>query len=297
MALAVVCAGAVAVVTYVRRSAPISPAQMVSYLPAGESTLLYMDVAALRDSGILEKLAGSTVAEEPEYKAFVAQSGFDYKTDLDAVLSSTTPVQKLFLLKGRFDWKNLIQYANTHGGSCINGFCKLPGETPARSISYYPVARHVLALGIGADPDAAGNLHPPKGTTTLPGVPEQPIWLAIPASALKDAEKLPVGTKLFAKALENSERILFTLGPQADRFELNLDVTCKKAEDAAILRSELEGLTTMLGKLIARENQSPNPNDLSGVLTSGVFQRADRRVLGKWPINKTFIESLGSGGS
>ena len=46
MALAVVCAGAVAVVTYVRRGAPLAPAQMVSYMPQGEATMFYLDAAA-----------------------------------------------------------------------------------------------------------------------------------------------------------------------------------------------------------------------------------------------------------
>jgi len=293
LALVVFCVAIVVLVIYLRRSAPISAAEMVSYMPAGDSTLLYLDVQGLRDSGILEKLAGSTVAEEPDYKAFVAESGFDYRTDLDAVLSSTSDVQQLFLLKGRFDWKSLIKYATNHGGSCVNGFCKIPSDRPNRSISFYPVGTNVLSLGISRDEFAAGNIHPPKSKTPLPGVAPQPVWLAVPASTLQDVEKLPAGTKLFAKALAGAERVVFALGPEQERFELAMDVTCKTAEDAVRLRVELEGLTTMLGKLISREKQTPNPSDLSGVLTAGVFQRVDRHVVGKWPIQKAFIDGLG----
>jgi hypothetical protein len=285
------------VVTYLRRPAPITAAQMVSYMPSGEATLLYLDVETLRDSGSLEKLAGSTVAEEPEYKAFVAQSGFDYRTDLDAVLSSTSDIQQLFLLKGRFDWRSLIKYAGSHGGTCVNGFCRMPGNTPKRSISFYPVAPNVMALGVSTDEYSAGNVRPPKKELATMEVPPQPIWLAIPASTLKDVEKLPPGTKLFAKALADAEKVVFSLGPQQERFELSMDVTCKTAEDAVRLRVQLEGLTTMLGKLISREKQTPNPSDLSGVLTAGVFQRVDRHVVGKWPILKSFIETLGAGGN
>jgi hypothetical protein len=294
LALVVVCAAAVAGVMYFRRGAPLTAAQMVSYMPPGEATLLYLDVQALRDSGILEKLAGSTVTEEPEYKAFIAESGFDYRTDLDAILSSTSEVQQLFLLKGRFDWKALIKYANSHGGACNNGFCKIPSDRAGRAVSFYPIAPNVMSLAVSKDEYAAGNVRPPKKKTASVDTPPQPIWLAVPASTLKDVEKLPPGTKLFAKALENSERVIFTLGPEAERFELGMDVTCKNAEDAVRLRAQLEGLTTMLSKLISRENQTPNPNDLSGVLTAGVFQRVDRRVVGKWPIQKAFIEGLGT---
>ncbi len=297
LALVLVCAAAVVLVMNLRRSAPISAADMLSYIPPGESTLLYLDVQALRDSGILEKLAGSTVAEEPEYKKFIAESGFDYRTDLDAVLSSTSDLQQLFLLKGRFDWKSLIKYASSHGGVCVNGFCRIPGDTPNRSISFYPVGTNVLSLGISRDEFSAGNLHAPKKKLAPAAeVPPQPVWLTVPASTLQNVEKLPAGTKLFAKALAGAEKVVLALGPQQDRFELAMDVTCKTAEDAVRLRVELEGLTTMLGKLIAREKQTPNPSDLSGVLTAGSFQRVDRHVVGKWPIQKSFIEGLGAGG-
>ncbi len=279
-----------------RHSAPISAAEMVSYMPPGETTLLYLDVQALRDSGILEKLAGSTVAEEPEYKKFIAESGFDYRTDLDAVLSSTSDLQQLFLLKGRFDWKSLIKYAASRGGTCVNGFCRIPSDRPNRSISFYPVGTNVMSLGISRDEFSAGNLHAPKQKLAPVGVPPQPVWLAVPASTLQDVDKLPAGTKLFAKALAGAEKVVFALGPQQERFELAMDVTCKTAEDAVRLRVEMEGLTTMLGKLIAREKQAPNPSDLSGVLTAGVFQRVDRHVVGKWPIQKSFIDGLGAGG-
>jgi hypothetical protein len=87
------------------------------------------------------------------------------------------------------------------------------------------------------------------------------------------------------------------MGPEQQRYELAMDVTCKTAEEAAILRAQLEGITGLLKKLISRESQTPNPNDLSGILTAGVFQRVDRHVVGKWPVQKSFIESLGAPGS
>jgi hypothetical protein len=282
---------------YFRRGAPLTPAQMVSYIPRGESTILYLDVQGLRDSGILEKLAGSTVTEEPDYKAFVSQIGFDYRTDLDAVLSSTSDVQQLFLLKGRFDWKALIKYANTHGGTCVNGFCRVQSEQQDRFVSFYPIASNVMALGVSKDAYAAGNIRPPEKSLPVAEVPTQPIWISVPASTLKDSSKLPAGTKLFAKALAGAERIVLTMGPEQQRYELAMDVTCKTAEEAAILRAQLEGITGLLKKLISRESQTPNPNDLSGILTAGVFQRVDRHVVGKWPVQKSFIESLGAPGS
>jgi hypothetical protein len=111
---------------------------------------------------------------------------------------------------------------------------------------------------------------------------------------LRSADNLPSGTRLFARAFQNSDRVQFTLGPREERFELAVDVTCKDAEEAVRLRSELEGLTLMLQKLISREKQTPNPSDLSGILTSGSFQRVNQHVMGHWPITRAFLESLGS---
>jgi hypothetical protein len=48
----------------------------------------------------------------------------------------------------------------------------------------------------------------------------------------------------------------------------------------------------MLREMIAREHQTPNPGDLSGVLTSGTFNHLGTRVLGSWPLEKGFVEGL-----
>jgi len=41
-----------------------------------------------------------------------------------------------------------------------------------------------------------------------------------------------------------------------------------------------------------RERQKPTPADLSGVLTSGIFRNEGRRVLGYWPIERAFVQSV-----
>ena len=106
---------------------------MVSYMPPGDSTLLYMDVQGLRDSGHsgetgrLDRGRGAGI-QEVHYRNWLR-----LPTDLDSVLSSTSDVQQLFLLKGRFDWKSLIKYANPPGGACVNGFCRIPSDLDNRT--------------------------------------------------------------------------------------------------------------------------------------------------------------------
>jgi hypothetical protein len=124
-------------------------------------------------------------------------------------------------------------------------------------------------------------------------VPDKPVWLYLPVSALQENVNLPAGTRLFVRALESAKQVMFSLGPQgSNKFEILMDVACGTPEQAAILRTQLEGVTKLLQSLIAREKQTPSMRDLSGVLTSGSFQREAEHVIGRWPIDGAFVDSL-----
>ncbi|MBC7925910.1 MAG: hypothetical protein H7039_09665, partial [Bryobacteraceae bacterium] len=84
----------------------------------------------------------------------------------------------------------------------------------------------------------------------------------------------------------------FALGSQDKKFALAADVVCKNPEDAAVLRAQLEGITKMLASLIAREQKTPSAADLSGILTTGQFERVERRVRAKWTVEQAFLDSL-----
>ncbi len=271
----------------------LHPAAMAAYLPKREAALAYIDVAAVRNSGLLEKLLGSTVGEEPEYKAFLQRTGFDYKRDLDQVILSSASGIHYFLLKGRFDWEKLKNYAAQEGGKCDGEYCFVSGSTPGRVISFYAVEPHLMALASGATEKAARDISRRTAEKLPFDVPDKPVWLHAPSALLRSQQQGPPGTRLFMKALESAEQVTMTIGPSADAFEVAMDVSCRTEQDAAVLKAQLEGITALLGKLIAREKQTPSESDLSGVLTSGVFQRDSRHVLGRWPIRKAFLDSLG----
>ena len=289
------CLLGVGAAVYFRSVSSLSTRQLLSYLDRTDSTLIFVDVRALRVSGILNQLAGSALSEEAEYKDFVRETGFNYKQDLDRILSSSYDDKRLFLLEGRFDWKNLTAYATRQGGACKNGFCRVPSSKPNRTVSFYPVNRRLMALAFSNDEWAASELKARPRREDPFALPAQPLWASVPPAALRDAN-LPAGARQFAKSLEGAERVILTIGPSDGRFEVRMDVTCKSPEEAAILRTQLEALTNILKRLIEREKQVPSSADLSGVLTSGVFERMDRRVLGKWPVEKTFLNSLADGG-
>jgi hypothetical protein len=271
----------------------LDAAGMAGYLPQREAAVFFMDVATVRDSGILEKLVGSAVgAEEAEYKQFLEQSGFDYKRDLDRVMINSANDTHYLLVDGRFDWDKLKAYAKGQGGSCEGDFCTVSGSTPGRIITFRPIAKNLMALASSANNKAAQDISPRTPDKPAFEVADKPVWLHLPASVLQNQTALPAGTRLFTRALENSQRIMFSLGPQGDKFELSMDVLCRTTEEAAVLKAQLEGVTKLLQSLIAREKQTPSMRDLSGVLTSGSFERNSEHVVGKWPIDRGFIDSL-----
>jgi hypothetical protein len=270
---------------------------MTSYMPQRDAAVMYIDVGAIRTSGILERLAGSTVAEEPEYKKFVELTGFDYKRDLDRLMANSANGQggptHYFLLEGRFEWDKLANYAKSQGGSCEGEFCTVKGSTPGRILSFYPISKKLMALASSPNDKAAREISSRTPVKAPFDIPDKPVWLHLPASVLQNQSDLPAGTRLFTRALETAQQLMFSLGPQGNRFELVLDVACTTPEQAVVLKNQLEGITQLLQKLIAREKQAPNRNDLSGLLTSGSFQRESERVIGRWPIERAFLDSLG----
>ncbi|MCS7315842.1 MAG: hypothetical protein RMI94_11815 [Bryobacterales bacterium] len=264
-------------------------------LPHEGAILLYLDVEGLRRMGVLEWLALSRLGEEPEYRAFVEQTGFDARQDLRQALVGFHPEGNFFLLRGRFDWEALRRFVERNGGSCYNSFCRVAGSLPERRISYFPLRPDVMALAVSRDSSAAERLQLRGRGVQFAWIPQAPVWAAIPSRRLASARELPAGTRLFAEALAETERLVFALYPAGDRLELRLEVSCSSAEQAGAVLRQLRGLTEALRELIARENKRPNPRDLSGVLTAGVFEQRGNRVLGTWPLGRPFLESLAAG--
>ncbi len=273
------------------RSRVITPAAMLKRLPTDDAVIVYIDFARLRSGGILQLLDGSKVGEDPEYRAFVRKTDFDYKQDLETALLAFAPSGKFMLLKGRFDWKSLIGYVNTNDGHCNNSFCRLSGSTPERHISFFPVQSNLMALAVSPEEDAAHRLNEidPRPEQE---VPNAPIWLSIPPSVVDSGQALPPGTQMFARSLKRAKSVTLAVVPEGDRFAAKLNVRCASSNEAVDLAAELNKITGLLLELITREHQTPNPADLSGFLTSGSFRNEGTRVYGYWPMQRALIENL-----
>jgi len=254
--------------------------------------VLSIDFATLRRGGIFEMLSGRVVEEEPEYKTFVEKTAFDYRRDLDHAFISFHSSGVYFLVRGRFDWKRLETYAREQGGGCLNGLCRMPGSLPSRKISFFPLQSNLMAMAVSESESAATRMsNPGKDARSIPAL-KQPVWLSLPSSTLKKSSDFPTGTQLFAKAMEGAESATISLAPQGKAIEAQLEVVCRNAQEAAIIAEQFQKVTALLRTIIEKEKQKPNPGDLSGVLTAGVFRQEDTRVLGRWPLERVFLENL-----
>jgi hypothetical protein len=286
------CAGIIAGLIFSRKRSLSSLDDLAAYLPAEQGVVLAIDLAALRGTGLVAALGGSGVAREPEYVAFIRDTGFDFQEDLDYVLVWFGKDATCALLKGRFDWAKLKAYATGQRGACRNSFCRVGGATEDRKISFFPLTGTVMGFAVGPDEWAATRLMGRKPARDAGGVPRHPVWLKAAATDLTGNESLPAGSRLFAKAMQEADTVAFYLTANGDRMAIELDAACRSSADASTLAFQLTGVTRVLKEMIAREGKSPNPADLSGMLAGGVFNQVDRRVLGRWPVEREFLESI-----
>lgn len=273
------------------RSRPMGLAAQLKRLPQRDSVIVYVDFASLRKAGILGMLDSAKVTEDADYREFARKIDLNWKQDLDSVMLAFAPTGKYMVVEGRFDWKSLRNYVQGAGGECYGDVCRVNGSTPERRISFLPLQHNVMALAVSTDEWAVKTL---QGEAPGPGMepPATPVWLKIPGSALKSETGLPPGTRMFAHSIEQADYALLTLAPDGQRLAAKLDVRCGDPHDAADIAGELSHATSLLREMIAREHQTPNPADFSGVLTSGSFWSQGDRVYGRWPIERAFIENL-----
>jgi hypothetical protein len=281
---------------YYRSQALRDTAALVRRLPSERAAVLHIDVAALRQSGLLARFAGAKVVEEPDYRKFVEATAFDYRSDLDSVSAAFAPAGAFFLLRGRFDWAALSRYAQAQGGRCHDALCEMAGSQPGRIISFFPLRTGLMAMAVSSQPQAAIELksNPSRSRPITP--PPDPVWISIAEDALRDLDAMPAGTRAFARAVQNSPGVMISLaGGSGNQVEARLSVECRSDADARAITGQLTKITQMLRDMIAREGQKPNPHDLSGVLTSGEFRQEGQRVRGRWLLTPSFLDSLLSG--
>ncbi len=284
-----------------RNSRNLSNTEMLHRLPTADGVVFSIDFAQLRRSGVLSELMGSKILEEADYLAFVRDSGFDYKRDLDGVVASFTPTGNFFVVRGRFDWKKLESFAGYSGGSCYDKLCHMPGSVPERRISFLPLATDVMGLAVSTEDLAASQLQH-EGTQRSISIPSQPLWLSIPGSALNRTAKNFPAASLLTSAMTGVDDMMLTIGAggtavAGSNFAVRLEAQCRTSQDATNLAGQLKTYTSIFKAALEREKKKADPKDLTGILTAGQFSQSDRSVYGEWTLQKSFLDSLaGDGG-
>jgi hypothetical protein len=273
------------------RSRALSPAAMLKRLPTDDAVVLYIDFQRLKAAGLLAIMNSVKVGEDPDYQSFVRATDFDWKQDLDTAMIAFAPRGKYMLIRGRFDWKSLKNFVLMNGGRCNNSFCKLPGSSPDKRISFFPMQSNLMAMAVSDDDVAALNMNTVSSRPAT-DIPAAPIWLSIPPSVVKSGQSLPPGTQMFARSLERARAVTLAIVQEKDDFAAQLKVRCSSDPEATALATDLNKITTLLREMIEREHQKPNPADLSGFLTSGTFRSEGSGVSGYWPMPRALIVNL-----
>jgi len=272
--------------------------ELLAQLPQRNAILFHVDISAIRSAGLMSVVTSAGITEDPEYLAFVKESGFDWRTDLDTVTASQTGDDWYLFAKGRFDWSKIQNYAVNRGGKCYNGVCDAPAVTPGRRISFYPKTSRVLAMATSKLPNAVYGIHRPAPGAALVATEPHPVWYSIPGPRLSGAAALPNGSKLFAKALGEAKRVTFGVRQSGNALQLVMRADCADAAAASSLQNQLAGVTAEFGKYFERLGQKPSSADLSGLILNGTFQQEGAVIRGSWPLSADFVRNLfGAGGA
>jgi len=289
-----VCGAAIGIWQW--RRAAYDAAYLLQCLPLDQSVEVYIDVGQLRSSGLLDVLAGSKASEDADYRGIVEQTGFDYRTDLDAVAAAFLHGDVYLAVKGRFNWKRLSQYAQAQQGRCQNSSCSMPASQPNRYISFYPLSSGVLAFAESSAEQGTSMIAAGESKIASP-IPSAPVWISAPAFAFGELGTLPAGLRAFLSPLADVSKAEFSVRPAKEKggFEVVLDAPCASPEVAAAVAGKFTHTTDLLQKMLQRDKLTPSSADLSGVLVAGRFESHESRMRGVWPIDRRFFESLVSG--
>jgi hypothetical protein len=293
-----------------RASQRFNASRLMQSLPIDGAVKVYIDVDALRAAGLLDTIAGPKTAEDPEYRRFAEEIGFDYRTDLSAVAAVFAHGDFYAAARGRFDWKGLDDYARAQKGQCDGGMCFIPASQPDRYISFYPLTSGVLAMAVSGQPKGVKMVSAPEGwggSVAAGGiaVPASAFWISAPGTDFKDLKNLPPGTLSFASPLAQAREVAFRVGPaqgaagaptgsgsSGTSFEIRMDVACVSPDSAAALARVFTSTTDVLRRLVVKQGAAPRRDDLTAVLVSGRFEVHESNVIGFWPMDRNLIASL-----
>jgi hypothetical protein len=287
------------------KTANASPApELLSALPAGAPTLVYLDLGAMRASSFYQHRPdkGPIAIPNQDYADFVRSTGFDFEKDLDRVVvaawpapSSKEPTKNVVIAEGRFDRAKIRDYAARTGkldhqqGREVFLF-PAKDQMGTSSITFLDDHRIALVAGTSIAPLFAANSNDPavdparERAARLDGAAMFMITRVppIPDNAGAGGMQGAASAQLMSLA-RSVQWVTLAVRPEGDNLRISLEGECDNSTDALQLKSALE-----LMRMFARaglENSKPNQSMdratlamLQTVLTSAEVTQAAERV-------------------
>jgi len=285
-----------------RAAQPSAAADLLDALPAGASTLVYLDLAAIRASSFYQHRPdkGPIAVPNQDYQGFVRSTGFDFEKDLDRAVIGLWPAEpnsrkSVAIAEGRFDREKIRSYAETQGridhqrGRDVFLF---PTSAPGGWNSAVFLDEHRLALVSGQSIDPLFETHS-AGAASNPvreraarfdgaaafAVSQIP---AIPDDPGNGPLASPAGAQLLT-LVRSIRWVTFALRPEGDTWRIALEGECDNGESAHELQSALELLRAFgrMGLQDPKTRGSMSPEELASlqsVLNSAEVTQTDQRV-------------------
>ncbi len=244
-----------------REQRPVS--ELLDFMPLEASTVLYVDLAALRQSAFLEELGalGPSPEADRDYAEFVRETGFDYTRDLDraavAIVVHGEESNVFAVADGRFDRSKIKAFAlKTGKRETIEGreaYSTLVSGGPKRiTLTFLVNSRIALTDG----PNLAAYLTPrkddPAGApwrerfTRLAGSPVFSVSAMTPESA-SAASRAAGGLRV--DQLTSLARSLrwgtLAARPDGDHLRVVAEGECASEESARQLSGMVSGLVVL----------------------------------------------------
>lgn len=275
---------------------------LLDALPGGESTLVYLDLAAIRTSSFYQHRPdkGPITVPNQDYADFIRSTGFDFEKDLDRAAIAIWPApagksRSIAIAEGRFDQAKIRDYAARQGRIDHQGGREVflfPTGAQGNWTSAFFLGEHRLALVSGQSIDPLFAAH--SADSAMDPIRERASRLdGAAAFAVVHVPTIPEdptngalqgGPNSQLMALARSVRwITLALRTEGDNVRVSLEGECDNGEEARELQSALEVLRAFgrMGLDSPKTRQSMNPAalaSLQSVLNSAEVTQSAERV-------------------
>jgi hypothetical protein len=300
--------------------APGAPPDLFSFVPPDAPLIVYGDVAAVKSSAAFAKgsvLFNPGVAEDPIYRDFVDQTGFDYSRDLDRFViaiwpntesTSTVLAERLRLIAvadGRFDHQKIDIYARRVGKASDNSgrvIYETPSAIAGKGISFTFLAPNRIAFAQAMGLDTVLN---PATDSQQDAAMRERIGRVSGAQffAVAHTDDLPkaIGAHEFQSGqlnhiLKSIHDITLSGQPAGNNFILAADADCDSLPNALQLSTLLDTMRWLGRAALAdpRTRQQMHPSDaalLDALLRVATVSHENRSVRLRFELTPAILQS------